>query len=509
MKKLRVLAVALALLIAPFAVLSQDVQLTAGQTIEITLTSPSVTYTISSTTGINSFTVSNSTATFTLDAGDNLTVKQANGYVIQNDLNVETQCDGSATTITFTQTVVLTSSTTARSCVAGGGGSTTPSSDSITINNGATQTTVRTVTLNLFANGASEMMISTSAAFTGAQWEPYARTKSWTLTEGNGEKRVYIKYRSAQGAATVPISAIITLAATEGAQPPTTPPPTEPSPQQLSEGSLVKARSSATVYVYEGGTLRPILNADVFAGKKYQWSDIRLFDSIGTFTIGSVVDYSDLPIADGMLVKASDSKVYLIYNNRKWWIQDGETFEGLGYQWRNVRVISDAKLAIYADGTAIINSITRHPDGTLIKYANSPKVYLLDQGKKRWITTEQDFRDRNYQFRDVVILPLAESYPDGDPIGVAVRGFTTAEPLFRSYLAPGSVGDEVRLLQLTLQRLGFLSASERVTGYYGTKTRQAVLAFQKHHRLEQLGVVGPGTRDKLNEEVEKLLTPQQ
>ena len=67
---------------------------------------------------------------------------------------------------------------------------------------------------------------------------------------------------------------------------------------------------------------------------------------------------------------------------------------------------------------------------------------------------------------------------------------------FTSYLSPGITSSEVTQLQTVLQKLGFFSGS--ITGYYGTATENAVIAFQKAHGLDQLGVVGPTTRTALN-----------
>ena len=85
----------------------------------------------------------------------------------------------------------------------GGGGAsadnTAPTDTSVLINNGATSTAFATVTLKLSANGASKMMIANSADFAGAVWEDYATQKDWTLTAGNGEKTVYVKFKDNAG----------------------------------------------------------------------------------------------------------------------------------------------------------------------------------------------------------------------------------------------------------------------------------------------------------------------
>lgn len=48
-----------------------------------------------------------------------------------------------------------------------------------------------------------EMMISNSSDFAGAQWEPYAAEKDWTLDAGEGWRTVYVKSRDRLGQVTV------------------------------------------------------------------------------------------------------------------------------------------------------------------------------------------------------------------------------------------------------------------------------------------------------------------
>jgi hypothetical protein len=76
----------------------------------------------------------------------------------------------------------------------------------ILINNGAARTTTRLVTLNLSAtdpepsSGVTEMRFKNGGADTvWTAWEPYAETKSWRLTSGEGKKRVGVQFRDAAG----------------------------------------------------------------------------------------------------------------------------------------------------------------------------------------------------------------------------------------------------------------------------------------------------------------------
>ena len=55
----------------------------------------------------------------------------------------------------------------------------------------------------------------------------------------------------------------------------------------------------------------------------------------------------------------------------------------------------------------------------------------------------------------------------------------------------GSTGSEVRQIQTRLKNWGYYTGS--VDGIYGTKTRSAVISFQRKNRLTADGIAGPAT----------------
>lgn len=59
-----------------------------------------------------------------------------------------------------------------------------------------------------------------------------------------------------------------------------------------------------------------------------------------------------------------------------------------------------------------------HPNGTLIKTTFSPKVYLLENGKKRWIKDEESFQRLKFNWDQVVDVSRGEMacYPVGKVI---------------------------------------------------------------------------------------------
>jgi PKD repeat protein len=72
---------------------------------------------------------------------------------------------------------------------------------------------------------------------------------------------------------------------------------------------------------------------------------------------------------------------------------------------------------------------------------------------------------------------------------------TLRATVVRPHLGRGSRGPSVRILERRLSELGY--ALRGVNGFYGFDTYDAVLAFQKVHRLARTGRVGPGVWSRL------------
>ncbi len=96
----------------------------------------------------------------------------------------------------------------------GGGGGFIPQvvvSGQIKINNGATETSVSNVILNISATNATQMAISNDPSFTATNWETLATSKPWTLLPGLGNRTVYAKFRNGNGVQSSIVSAVIAV----------------------------------------------------------------------------------------------------------------------------------------------------------------------------------------------------------------------------------------------------------------------------------------------------------
>ncbi|GJQ47880.1 MAG: hypothetical protein HKUEN01_02660 [Candidatus Kuenenia stuttgartiensis] len=90
--------------------------------------------------------------------------------------------------------------------------SSTISVTSFKINNDASSTTSRTVTLNNMATGSpTQYMASESSSFSDASWQTYSVSPSFTLSSGNGNKTVYFKVKNSANTESSVVSDSITL----------------------------------------------------------------------------------------------------------------------------------------------------------------------------------------------------------------------------------------------------------------------------------------------------------
>ncbi len=184
-------------------------------------------------------------------------------------------------------------------------------------------------------------------------------------------------------------------------------------PASAAVGDLVKSASSPTVYVVgaDGVTIMPFPHANVYSSWGYpaDFSTVMTKD-LSSYTVGPNVEFRS-----GSLVKGDGPAVYYIENRTKRPIISDVVFLALGWDWNDITWLSDAFLADYPTGSPISSS-SMHPDGSLVKYAGSPAVYLIDGGKKRPFASAAAFEANRYNWADVITIPDTETYPDGSPI---------------------------------------------------------------------------------------------
>ncbi|MCK4799949.1 hypothetical protein KAS31_03130 [Candidatus Parcubacteria bacterium] len=182
--------------------------------------------------------------------------------------------------------------------------------------------------------------------------------------------------------------------------------------------SLLRLLNGDKVYLVENDKKRWITDANVFVSNGYQWADVIVVteSELKLYPDGENVKANFNLKPNGSLMKGSGPKVYLVENNSKRWITSATAFASNNYQWEAIITITDFELNLYLNGKNITSSISNF-DKKLLR-GSGPKVYLIESGKKRWITTATAFISNGYQWNDIIIVSdyKLDAYPGGENI---------------------------------------------------------------------------------------------
>lgn len=155
-------------------------------------------------------------------------------------------------------------------------------------------------------------------------------------------------------------------------------------------------------------------------GIKHYMSDLSVLHSwnikVGSVSTSSLLyrmpTGSEQKYRDGSILKVGAATYYFVENGGKRLIMNKQVFDGLGFKDEWAYPVSVEDLATYADLDAIMDATTK-PNNVLLKYKNSNKVYLIEDGKKRWIRTEEIFNENNFRWDRIIEVPAWDIYPNG------------------------------------------------------------------------------------------------
>ena len=170
----------------------------------------------------------------------------------------------------------------------------------------------------------------------------------------------------------------------------------------FSNNTLVKKRYKDKIYVVINNEKRWIPTPGVFNRSGYKWENIyELYDNIiiDTLKTGEYIEDDE----EIKLVKSTNSsRVYLTKGYRKLWVKTMNAFIGSGYEWKNI---------IDMD----INEIMAHNDIRLIKEENDHRIYYVHSeiGMKRLIPSMVAFLSypsSKWEDIEIVSKAIVDSY---------------------------------------------------------------------------------------------------
>ncbi|MDD5625860.1 MAG: hypothetical protein PHG83_01690 [Patescibacteria group bacterium] len=303
-----------------------------------------------------------------------------------------------------------------------------PTNLSLKINNGAAKTTLRNIVLTINATGATEMMISNTSDFANINWEPYQATRSWLLPIGKGEKAVYARFRDNNFNLSSIISSIIISESEEA----------DIITYNLKNRDLVICPTCTTrktaVYMILDGESHVFPHYNVY----HSWGFPSDFSTVKKVTPEELAKYPEglaMIFRDGSLFRGKTTSLHGLNATAVFMVSDGKlrpVKSSAVYQklfndpkWKLVTWVPDDLLSKfnYPLGDTI-DSTTKHPNGTLVKYTGTSQIYLI-QGGKKYKLSAKALTNNGYSKAPVMIISKAETYSDGGTISDFAENLVT------------------------------------------------------------------------------------
>ena len=439
----KIVLILFGLLLVPAVALAVFNDVTVSDSADILLPDNGLTYTLTNATRVEDFTVNSTNILFTMQDNSIIELKSADRSKFTYSAGCEVlsqTCTASLSTIamqcrtSITLTITPGAASTcsggsAGNSSGGGGGSSGGGSETATPTTSKTDTTVvlnlnNPFTLSLSLSAVSHTVSVSSASDAKVEFtissDPLkvALNKGETKdldTDGDGVNDLQVTYSGLDASSGKPKIRFVELAATTGVK-------TETAACALNVGEAFKSAGSPAVwYITKYCEKRAFNNSRVFFTYFDGWSDVKVvqkstLDGLANDGLGFMPWGSKYDPKYGALVKiVTDPKVYLLLGSEKYWITDEAVFNALGYYWNWIEDIDEALLNKYTTGSEI-NYTDRHPNFTLVKYADDPKVYRLEGGKKRHIKDEAAFVSLGYRWDRIVTISDSEGYDDGEQL---------------------------------------------------------------------------------------------
>ncbi len=164
---------------------------------------------------------------------------------------------------------------------------------------------------------------------------------------------------------------------------------------------LYKVLNDPRVYVIKNKKKHWIHTPKEFNDNGYSWGKVKIVSA------EVLEEYSDAEDSATELLRAVGShKVYKINNGKRSWIKTAGEFNAAGYKWKDIKDVSPEDLASYQNEVS----------SELLRATGSYKVYIIENGKKRWIKTVREFNAAGHKWENVeeVAVQDLDDYPNLD-----------------------------------------------------------------------------------------------
>jgi len=192
----------------------------------------------------------------------------------------------------------------------------------------------------------------------------------------------------------------------------------------LESRDLVRTKDSPALYLIQNGQKRVFPHSSVYHswGLPADYSTVKVVSDLSNYQQGEPVPFRDGSLFRGTTISLygkTASAVFYVENGKLRPIKSSEIYQKLfnDPKWKKVVWVPDDLLDKFAYPiTEMIESADTHPDGSLVRYKGAAGIYLIENSKKRPITSNQIIQDNRLNLEEVIEIELDETYETGPAV---------------------------------------------------------------------------------------------
>ena len=175
---------------------------------------------------------------------------------------------------------------------------------------------------------------------------------------------------------------------------------------------------AGNLYLLVDDTLRPIDSMTTF--RQIGFSEDELLDITNaerdTYTIGTPITVTTVAPQGQLYQLKTNGAVFYIQDGKRHAIFD-RSLLNIRFPGQSMKQVDANDLAQFAEGMPVML-----PDGVLVRTPEDPAVYVISDGMRRVITSEQIFNAYGYSWDNILFVPevVMNLHDIGDPLEAAV-----------------------------------------------------------------------------------------
>lgn len=178
------------------------------------------------------------------------------------------------------------------------------------------------------------------------------------------------------------------------------------------DGSLLQVQGTPGVYLIQNGKKRPFLSRTAFISNY----DPKKIIIVSKSDIDVYENGFPIKFANYSLIKSPDGRIYMIDGNQKRYITSPEVFRNIGFNPDEVIDVTLQDLSLYEDGEDITLKST-FPTGALLQSKETGGISFVQNGVRHSIWSKEILNSR---FKNKQIIKTDQAsilqYPLGDPV---------------------------------------------------------------------------------------------